>query len=122
MASIFKQPHRIGKYQFQFSMHAVKLPVGKTYFREQKRAAFKLWKAKVPLKEIRSQLQMSEATLRRILTVARNKDDSCPDCKAGRGKKSKVSEEHDGVHAEELQEVTDKERGGQPSTKMYHYE
>jgi hypothetical protein len=50
-------------------------------------AAFELWKAKVPLKDIRSQLQMSEATLRRILTVAKNNpDDPCPDRKAGCGR------------------------------------
>jgi hypothetical protein len=35
------------------------------------------------------------------LTVARkNSDDPCPDGKAGSGKKSNVSEEPDGVHAE----------------------
>jgi hypothetical protein len=35
---------------------------------------------------------MSETTLRRILTVAKNNpDDPCPDRKAGSGKKSKVS-------------------------------
>jgi hypothetical protein len=43
-----------------------------------------------------------EATLRRILTVARkNPDVPCPDQKAGSGKRSKVSEEADGVHAEQ---------------------
>jgi hypothetical protein len=45
---------------------------------------------------------MSEATLRRILTVARNNlDDPCLDRKAGSGKESKVSKEPDEVHAEE---------------------
>jgi hypothetical protein len=43
---------------------------------------------------------MAEANLRRIVTVDRsNPDDSCPDQKAGSGKRSKVSEEPDGVHA-----------------------
>jgi hypothetical protein len=45
---------------------------------------------------------MAEAHLRRIVTVDRNNlDDSCPDKKAGSGKRSKVSEEPDGVHAKE---------------------
>jgi hypothetical protein len=72
-------------------MRVVKISIGKTFSREEK-DCIELWKAKVPLKEIRSQLQMSEATLRRILTVAKNNpDDPCPDLKAGSGKKSKVS-------------------------------
>jgi hypothetical protein len=41
-------------------MHAVKIPTGKTLSREHKRASFELWKAKVPLKEIRSHIQMAE--------------------------------------------------------------
>ncbi len=83
-------------------MHAVKFPTGKTLSREQKRASFELWKAKVPFKEIRSYIQMAEANLRRIVTVDRNNpDDSCPDQKAGSGKRSKVSEEPDGVLAKE---------------------
>jgi hypothetical protein len=83
-------------------MHAAKIPTGKTLSREQKRASFELWKAKIPLKEITSHIQMAEATLRRILTVARNNpDDPCPDQNAVSGKRSKVSEEPDGVHAEE---------------------
>jgi hypothetical protein len=74
------------------------------------RAAFELWKAKVPLKEIGSQLQMFEVTLRRILTVARNNPgDLCPDRKAGSGKKSKVSEEPDESMPRGLQKVTDRE-------------
>jgi hypothetical protein len=73
-------------------MPVVKISTCKTFSREEKRAAFELWKAKVPPEEIRSQLQMSEATLRRILTVAKNNpDDPCPDRKAGCGEKSKVS-------------------------------
>jgi hypothetical protein len=62
-------------------MHAVKIPTGKTLSREQKRASFELWKAKVPLKEI------SPIFKWRILTLARNNpDDPCPDQKAGSGK------------------------------------
>jgi hypothetical protein len=41
-------------------MHVVKIPTGKTLSREKKRASFELWKAKVPLKEIRSHIQMAE--------------------------------------------------------------
>jgi hypothetical protein len=75
-------------------MHAVKIPTGKTLSREQKKASFELWKAKVPLKEIRSHIQMAEITLSRILTLAKNNpDDPCPDQKAGSGKRFKVSEE-----------------------------
>jgi hypothetical protein len=47
-------------------MRAVKILTGKIFSGELKRAVFEFWKAKVPLKEIRSQLQMSKATLRRI--------------------------------------------------------
>ncbi len=83
-------------------MHAVKIPTGKILSREQKRAFFELWKAKVPLKEIRSHIQMAEVTLTRILTLARsNPDVPCPEQKAGSGKRFKVSEEPDGVHAKE---------------------
>ncbi len=46
---------------------------------------------------------MTEVTLRRILTLARNNpDDPCPDQKTGSGKSFKISEEPDGVHAKEL--------------------
>jgi hypothetical protein len=56
------------------------------------RVFFPLWKAKVPLKDIRNQLKMSVATLRRILTVAKNNpDDPCLGWKLGSGKKSKIS-------------------------------
>jgi hypothetical protein len=83
-------------------MHAVRIPTGKTLSIEQKRAFFELWKAKDPLKEIRSNIQMGEVTLRRILTLARNNPDvPCPDQKAGSGKRFKVSEEPDEVHAKE---------------------
>jgi hypothetical protein len=79
----------------------LRFPVAK-FSREQKRAFLELWNAKVPLKKIRSHIQMAEVTLRRILTLARNNpDDPCPDQKAGSGKRFKVSEEPDGVHAKE---------------------
>jgi hypothetical protein len=45
-----------------FTMHPVKIPTGKTLSREQKRASFELWKAKVPLKEIRCHIQMAKVT------------------------------------------------------------
>lgn len=44
---------------------------GATFSKEQKRAAIEMWKAKVPLKTIRNQLDMSESTLRRILKFAK---------------------------------------------------
>jgi hypothetical protein len=69
------EPHQIGKNQFSFTMHPVKIPTGKTSSREQKRASFELWKAKVPLKEIRSHIQMAKVTLRRVLTLAKNNPD-----------------------------------------------
>jgi hypothetical protein len=64
---------------------------GKDFHRQDllqrgKKGSFELWKAKVLLKEIWSQLQMSEAILRRILTVAKNNpDDPCPERNAGIG-------------------------------------
>jgi hypothetical protein len=41
---------------------------GKSLKNEDKRAAIKLWRAKVPFSNIRKQLKMSEKTLRRILS------------------------------------------------------
>jgi hypothetical protein len=38
----------------------------KPFSREEKRVAIELWRAKVPLKAIRDQVQMSESTLRRV--------------------------------------------------------
>jgi hypothetical protein len=108
--SIFQKQHQIRKNLFSFTMHAVKIPTGKTLSREQKRASFELWKDKVPFKDIRSHIQMAEVSLRRILTLARNNpDDPCPDQKAGSRKRFKVSEEPGGVHARRLQEVIDRE-------------
>jgi hypothetical protein len=40
-----------------------------------KRVAVELWKAKVPLKSIRKQLNMSERSLRRILAFAKKNPD-----------------------------------------------
>jgi transposase len=61
---------------------------------EDKRVAVELWKAKVPLKRIREQLGMSEATLRRVLGHAK-KHPSCPvkKRKPGSGKKKIISPE-----------------------------
>ena len=44
---------------------------GPNFSQDAKRAAVELWKAKVPLKNIREQLQMSERTLRRVLAAAK---------------------------------------------------
>ena len=44
---------------------------GPNFSQGAKRAAVELWKAKVPLKNIREQLQMSERTLRRVLAAAK---------------------------------------------------
>jgi hypothetical protein len=108
--SIFKQSHQIGKNQFSFTMQAVKIPTGKTFFREQKRASFELWKAKVPLKEIGSHIRMAEVTLRRILTIASNyPDDPCPDQKAGSGKRSRSLKSLMEFMPRRLQEVIDRE-------------
>ena len=44
---------------------------GPNFSQDAKRAAVELWKAKVPLKNIREQLQMSERTLRGVLATAK---------------------------------------------------
>ena len=44
---------------------------GLNFSQDTKRAAVELWKAKVPLKNIREQLQMSEWTLRGVLATAK---------------------------------------------------
>jgi len=46
-------------------------PRVKPFTEAEKRAAIELWKAKVPLKRIREQLQMSERGLRNILAHAK---------------------------------------------------
>jgi hypothetical protein len=49
------------------------MPPGVRPFSEaDKRAAIELWKTKVPLKNIRAQLQMSERSLRKILAYAKH--------------------------------------------------
>jgi hypothetical protein len=59
---------------------------------EDKRVAVELWKAKVPLKRIREQLGMSEATLRGVLGHAKKRP-SCPvkKRKPGSGKKKIIT-------------------------------
>jgi hypothetical protein len=44
---------------------------GKSLKNEANRAAIELWRAKVPLINIRKQLKMSERTLRKILSIAK---------------------------------------------------
>jgi hypothetical protein len=49
----------------------VTIPTGRTFSRDIKMAAFKLWKARLPLKDIINQLQLAKATLKRILKLTR---------------------------------------------------
>jgi hypothetical protein len=49
----------------------VNITTGKTFSRDDKMAAFMHWKAKLPLKDIRNQLQLAKATLKRILMLPR---------------------------------------------------
>lgn len=58
----------IANYQYISSMRAVRK---KHFSNDEKRAAIELWRAKIPLKDIRKQLEMSESTLRRILAFAK---------------------------------------------------
>ncbi len=62
------------------------------FSQEDKRVAVELWKANVPLKSIRDQLNMSESTLRRVLSFAR-KNPSFPvkKRKIGTGRKPTVT-------------------------------
>jgi hypothetical protein len=56
-----------------------------------KRVAVKLWKANVPLKSIRKQLNMSERSLRQILAFAKkNPDAPVQERMQGSGRPSKV--------------------------------
>jgi hypothetical protein len=50
-------------------MHAVKNKSQEPSAKDQNRAAIKLWRAKLPLMDIRNQLDMSESTLRTFRTV-----------------------------------------------------
>jgi hypothetical protein len=52
-------------------MFVIKITTGKTLSRDDTIAAFKLWKAKLPLKDIINQLQLAKTTLRRILMLPR---------------------------------------------------
>jgi hypothetical protein len=52
-------------------MHAVNIPTGKTFSRNDKIAAFKHWKANLPVKGIKNQLQLPKAILTRTLTLGR---------------------------------------------------
>jgi hypothetical protein len=52
-------------------MQVVNFHTGKTSYRDDKMATFELWKAKLLLKDIRNQLQLPKATLRRILKLLR---------------------------------------------------
>jgi hypothetical protein len=49
----------------------VTIPTGRTFSRDYKMAAFKLWKARLPLKDIRNQLKLATATLKRIFKLTR---------------------------------------------------
>ena len=64
---------------------------GPNFSQDTKRAAVELWKAKVPLKNIREQLQMNERTLRRVLAVAKaSPEDPVPKRKKTSGRPGKV--------------------------------
>ena len=63
----------------------------KPFSNEVKRAAVELWRANVPLKKIREQLNMNERTLRRILSHAKaNPDVPVALRKLGSGRTAKV--------------------------------
>jgi hypothetical protein len=49
----------------------VTIPTGRTFSRDDKMATFKLWKARLSLKDIKNQLQLAKATLKRILKLTR---------------------------------------------------
>jgi hypothetical protein len=51
----------------------VTFPTGKTFSRDDKMAAFMLWKAKLPQKDIRNQLQLAKASLKRDFDVVKKK-------------------------------------------------
>ena len=64
---------------------------GPNFSQDTKRAAVELWKAKVPLKNIREQLQMNERTLRRVLAAAKaSPEDPVPKRKKTSGRPAKV--------------------------------
>jgi hypothetical protein len=62
--------------------------------KDVKRAAVELWKASVPLKQIRAQLKIPERSLRRILDHAKkNSDAPIAERKLGSGRPSVISRE-----------------------------
>jgi transposase len=62
--------------------------------KDVKRAAVELWKASVPLKQIRAQLKIPERSLRRILDHAKkNSDAPIAERKPGSGRPSVISRE-----------------------------
>ena len=64
---------------------------GPNFSQDAKRAAVELWKAKVPLKNIREQLQMNERTLRLVLAAAKaSPEDPVPKRKKTSGRSAKV--------------------------------
>ena len=64
---------------------------GPNFSQEAKRAVFELWKAKVPLKNIREQLYMPERTLRHVLAAAKaSPEDPVPKRKKTSGQPDKV--------------------------------
>jgi hypothetical protein len=59
-------------------MCVVTITTGKTFSRDDKMAAFVLWKGKLPPKDIRNQPQLAKATLKRILMLPRTSKGSLP--------------------------------------------
>ena len=70
------------------------MPGAKNFTVEDKRVAIGLWKGGLPLSKIREQLQMSKASLKRILATAR-KNPTLPVAKrkVGTGRKSTINQE-----------------------------
>jgi hypothetical protein len=65
----------------------------KHFSREDKRVAIELSKAGVPLKRVRDQLKISEASLRRVLAHAQNNpSDPIAERKKGTGRKSTINQ------------------------------
>jgi hypothetical protein len=52
-------------------MCVVTITAGKTFPRDNKMAAFVLWKAKLPIKDTRNQPQLTKANIKRILMLPR---------------------------------------------------
>jgi hypothetical protein len=78
---------------------------GKSLKNENKRAAVELWRAKVPLSNIRKQLKMSEKTLRRILFFAKaNPHNPIQPRKPVKGRPRKISMKTRRMKKKKLQE------------------